>query len=77
VKSRAREKVLGYLDAPKSSGYAIFRAWLEGAKIRKDLLCAHLAKKGGDHKTVWIGPDSGCAFVITLSRRFDAVYDLR
>lgn len=27
VRSKARELVLGYEDKPKSSGYAIFRAW--------------------------------------------------
>ena len=57
VKSRARELVLGYYDAPKSSGYAIFRAWFDGAEIRKDPVCAHLAVEGGDQKTIWIGPD--------------------
>src|SRR5579859_7855417 len=57
VKSKAREQVLGYYDAPKSSGYAIFRAWFDGAAIRKDPICAHLAAEGGDQKNVWIGPD--------------------
>lgn len=27
VRSKARELVLGYVDQPKSSGYAVFRAW--------------------------------------------------
>lgn len=27
VRSKARELVLGYFDKPKSSGYAVFRAW--------------------------------------------------
>lgn len=27
VRSKARELVLGYIDKPKSSGYAVFRAW--------------------------------------------------
>jgi 2-polyprenyl-6-methoxyphenol hydroxylase-like FAD-dependent oxidoreductase len=27
VRSKARELVLGYFDKPKSSGYAIYRAW--------------------------------------------------
>jgi len=57
VKSRARELVLGYYDAPKSSGYAIFRAWFDGDDIRKDPICAHLATEGGDQKNLWIGPD--------------------
>lgn len=29
VRSRARELVLGYVDKPKSSEYAVFRAWFE------------------------------------------------
>ena len=49
--------MLGFYDAPKSSGYAIFRAWFDGADIRKDPICAHLAAEGGDQKNVWIGPD--------------------
>ena len=57
VKSKAREQVLGYYDAPKSSGYAIFRAWFDGAELRKDPVCAHLAAEGGDQKNCWIGPD--------------------
>lgn len=27
VRSKARELVLGYFDKPKSSGYAVYRAW--------------------------------------------------
>jgi 2-polyprenyl-6-methoxyphenol hydroxylase-like FAD-dependent oxidoreductase len=27
VRSKARELVLGYVDKPKSSGYAVWRAW--------------------------------------------------
>ena len=27
VKSKARQAVLGYEDKPKSSGYAVWRAW--------------------------------------------------
>ena len=27
VRSKARESVLGYADKPRSSGYAVYRAW--------------------------------------------------
>jgi hypothetical protein len=57
VKSKARESVLGYHDAPKSSGYAIFRAWFDAGDIRRDPVCSHLATEGVDQKSVWIGPD--------------------
>lgn len=39
VRSKARELVLGYEDKPKSSGYAIWRAWyvhLGNVKLLKD-----------------------------------------
>lgn len=42
VRSKARELVLGYFDKPKSSGYAVYRAWyvgnlvLERGKLRPD-----------------------------------------
>lgn len=39
VRSKARELVLGYEDKPKSSGYAIWRAWyayLGDVKLLKD-----------------------------------------
>ncbi|ERS94898.1 hypothetical protein HMPREF1624_08796 [Sporothrix schenckii ATCC 58251] len=58
IKSRARELVLGFADAPRSSGYACFRAYVPG-----DLL-ASIDDKGCrqfvDHDCVniWIGPDT-------------------
>lgn len=57
VKSKARELVLGYADAPKPSGYAIFRTSYSADLIRANPVCAHLAKEGVDARTVWIGPD--------------------
>lgn len=33
VRSKARELVLGYDDKPKSSGYAVFRAWYDSLTI--------------------------------------------
>jgi hypothetical protein len=58
---------LGYYDAPKSSGYAIFRAWFDGDDIRKDPICAHLATEGGDQKNLWIGPD--VHFIASASKK--------
>jgi 2-polyprenyl-6-methoxyphenol hydroxylase-like FAD-dependent oxidoreductase len=56
VRSKARELVLGYTDAPKSSGYAVFRAWFDG----KDMLADPETKRfceNGDTFNGWIGPD--------------------
>ena len=36
VRSKARELVLGYVDKPKSSGYAVFRAWFTNEDMIKD-----------------------------------------
>ncbi|GAA6050182.1 hypothetical protein JCM3770_000442 [Rhodotorula araucariae] len=57
VKSKAREIVLGYVDKPKPSGYAIFRAFFDGDLIRANPACAHLVKDGVDQRNCWIGPD--------------------
>ncbi|BGO96916.1 hypothetical protein JCM10021v2_000552 [Rhodotorula toruloides] len=57
VKSKAREIVLGYVDKPKSSGYAIYRAFFDGDRIRENPACAHLVADGVDQRNCWIGPD--------------------
>ncbi|GJN87640.1 hypothetical protein Rhopal_000595-T1 [Rhodotorula paludigena] len=57
VKSKAREIVLGYVDKPKPSGYAIFRAFFDGDRIRANPACAHLVVNGVDQRNCWIGPD--------------------
>lgn len=57
VKSKARELVLGIYDAPKPSGYAIFRTAYSADLIRANPECAHLAPEGKDARTIWIGPD--------------------
>jgi 2-polyprenyl-6-methoxyphenol hydroxylase-like FAD-dependent oxidoreductase len=36
VRSKARELVLGFEDKPKSSGYAVFRAWFTNEEMIKD-----------------------------------------
>ncbi|GAA5982305.1 hypothetical protein JCM11641_002003 [Rhodosporidiobolus odoratus] len=57
VKSKAREIVLGYVDQPKASGYAIFRAFFDGDRIRANPKCAHLVADGIDQRNVFVGPD--------------------
>lgn len=39
IKSRARELVLGFEDAPKSSGYSCWRAYFPGQHLKEDPLC--------------------------------------
>lgn len=39
IKSRARELVLGFSDAPKSSGYSCWRAYFPGEHLKEDPLC--------------------------------------
>lgn len=56
VRSRARELVLGYVDRPKSSGYAIFRAWFGNEKMKADPLTRKYCESG-DTFQGWIGPD--------------------
>ncbi|KAI8946512.1 salicylate hydroxylase [Xylaria longipes] len=48
IKSRARELVLGFADAPKSSGYSCYRAYFPGAHLKEDPLCRELV----DHDCV-------------------------
>ncbi|EPE02439.1 fad binding domain protein [Ophiostoma piceae UAMH 11346] len=75
VRSKARTLVLGYEDKPKSSGYAVWRAWFSNkdmiADPRTREFCAN-----GDTFNGWIGPDvhflfstikggSDCCWVLT------------
>jgi len=75
VRSKARELVLGYVDHPKSSGYAIFRAWFPNTDMIKDPRTKHFCENG-DTFNGWIGPDvhflfstikdgQDCCFVLT------------
>jgi 2-polyprenyl-6-methoxyphenol hydroxylase-like FAD-dependent oxidoreductase len=75
VRSKARELVLGYTDKPKSSGYAVFRAWFPNTDMIKDPETAHFCNNG-DTFNGWIGPDvhflfstikngSDCCWVLT------------
>ena len=56
VRSKARELVLGYEDKPKSSGYAIFRAWFTNEKMMADPETRQFCEDG-DAFNGWIGPD--------------------
>lgn len=54
VRSTARTIVLGYEDKPKSSGYAIWRAWFPSDELAKNPLTAPLVVNGDTH-TGWLG----------------------
>ncbi|KAL2005367.1 hypothetical protein VTN00DRAFT_2578 [Thermoascus crustaceus] len=56
VRSKARELVLGYFDKPKSSGYAVYRAWFPNTDMIKDPRTKHFCENG-DTFNGWIGPD--------------------
>jgi 2-polyprenyl-6-methoxyphenol hydroxylase-like FAD-dependent oxidoreductase len=51
VRSKARTLVLGYHDKPKSSGYAVYRAWFdaEAAGITTELLTREFVANGDTH----------------------------
>ncbi|KAL1984018.1 hypothetical protein VTN96DRAFT_9703 [Rasamsonia emersonii] len=55
IKSRARELVLGFSDAPKSSGYACYRAFFKGDILKDIPQCQPLLKQ--DCVNIWIGED--------------------
>ncbi|KAM7213773.1 6-hydroxynicotinate 3-monooxygenase [Rhypophila decipiens] len=56
VRSKARELVLGYVDKPKSSGYAVWRAWFSNVDMIKDPRTKEFCESG-DTFNGWIGPD--------------------
>jgi 2-polyprenyl-6-methoxyphenol hydroxylase-like FAD-dependent oxidoreductase len=75
VRSKARELVLGYEDKPKSSGYAVFRAWFPNKDMLADPETARFCNNG-DTFNGWIGQDvhflfstikngSDCCWVLT------------
>ncbi|KAF2182993.1 FAD/NAD(P)-binding domain-containing protein [Zopfia rhizophila CBS 207.26] len=75
VRSKARELVLGYDDKPKSSGYAVWRAWFPNKDMLADPETSHFCNNG-DTFNGWIGPDvhflfstikngSDCCWVLT------------
>ncbi|KAK6064226.1 hypothetical protein SCUP515_11901 [Seiridium cupressi] len=81
VRSKARELVLGYEDKPKSSGYAIWRAWFPSTELARDPRTAEFCVNG-DTFNGWIGPDAHflfstlkggkcCSFVLTHRDTYD------
>ncbi|KAH7908344.1 monooxygenase [Hygrophoropsis aurantiaca] len=58
VRSQARHYILGYNDKPKTSGYALYRAWFDAAEngVDKDPLTKFLCTDG-DVFYGWIGQD--------------------
>ncbi|CAK7222840.1 hypothetical protein SBRCBS47491_004999 [Sporothrix bragantina] len=75
VRSKARTLVLGYEDKPKSSGYAVWRAWFSNKDMIADPRTRQFCENG-DTFNGWIGPDvhflfstikngSDCCWVLT------------
>lgn len=56
VRSRGRKIVLGFEDNPKSSGYAVYRAWFPSDKVAENPVTKHLVADGDSHNA-FIGPD--------------------
>ncbi|MCJ1311156.1 hypothetical protein MMC25_004826 [Agyrium rufum] len=56
VRSKARTLVLGYEDRPKSSGYAIYRAWFDSAELLRNPKTRFMVEDGDRH-LAWLGPD--------------------
>ncbi len=56
VSSKARTIVLGYEDKPKSSGYAVYRAWFSSDELAKDPDVKWMVENGEKH-CAWLGPD--------------------
>lgn len=58
IKSRARELVLGFTDAPKSSGYSCYRAYFPGAHLKEDPLCREFVDH--DCVNIWYEEPPSC-----------------
>jgi len=57
VRSRGRKMVLGAEDHPKSSGYAVYRAWFSATEdVALNHVTRHLVADGDTH-SCYIGPD--------------------
>jgi 2-polyprenyl-6-methoxyphenol hydroxylase-like FAD-dependent oxidoreductase len=76
VRSIARTIVLGFEDKPKSSGYAVYRAWMGTERFKEDPELAWLADPTKDQHVAWLGPDvhfivatlqrgTACSWVLT------------
>jgi 2-polyprenyl-6-methoxyphenol hydroxylase-like FAD-dependent oxidoreductase len=56
VRSRGRKIVLGSEDNPKSSGYAVYRAWFPADAVLRNPKTRHFVENGDSHHG-FIGPD--------------------
>lgn len=56
VRSRGRQLVLGYDDKPKSSGYAVYRAWFDSSRLKGNPRVDWMIQ-GRDKHCAWLGPD--------------------
>lgn len=67
IKSRARELVLGFTDAPKSSGYSCWRAYFPGEHLKGDSLCQDFVDH--DCVNIWcvaLAHSRSCVFIHSL-----------
>jgi len=56
VRSRGRKIVLGFDENPKSSGYAVYRAWFPSDEVAKNPVIKHIVEDGDTHQG-YVGPD--------------------
>ncbi|PNP74970.1 hypothetical protein FNYG_11694 [Fusarium nygamai] len=57
VYSKTRQYITKAPDAPKRSGFAIYRSWFSMNRLLDDPLTHHLVSPGKDSSYVWIGED--------------------
>lgn len=69
VYSRTRTYITGSPDAPKGSGFAIYRSFFDLDRLLDDPLTHHLASPGKDSVLVWIGPDTHAIVNINAKTR--------
>ncbi|KAI2478037.1 hypothetical protein Ptr902_10720 [Pyrenophora tritici-repentis] len=69
VYSKTREYVTGAPDAPKRSGFAIYRSWFPLDRLLDDPLTHHFASPGKDSTYIWIGKDAHAIFHINTALR--------
>jgi 2-polyprenyl-6-methoxyphenol hydroxylase-like FAD-dependent oxidoreductase len=60
VHSKARGFIIGNVGAPHATGYAVYRAWFDGAKARKDPRTKWITEGARDKMEVYIGPNVHC-----------------
>ncbi|GKU08265.1 mak1 monooxygenase [Fusarium langsethiae] len=57
VYSNTRQYITKAPDAPKRSGFSIYRSWFPLDRLLNDPLTHNLASQGKDSTYVWVGPD--------------------